>query len=323
MYASLKLSKLLIRVSVEIAQSRVVKLAAAAILPAILAASLCQAQQRTFVSGLGNDLNPCTRAQPCRNFAQAISITNTGGEVVVLDSAGYGPVTIANSVSLIAPPGVYAGISVFSGDGIDVVGSATIILRGLTINNQGSTGSGIAFTGGGTLHIEDCVVSGFSNSSAAGIAFQPLSSSKLEVKDSIIKQNQTGIKVGSGLALIEQTRLEDNAAAGVAAQGGSTVTARNSLVGGGGIGFAAVTSSSNPAELDIESCVASNNGVGVVAQSTSTGVATVRLSDSTITDNTTGLLNNGSPAVLLSRGNNTVEGNGTNTVGTIGSYTAK
>src|SRR6266571_6657569 len=77
--------------------------------------------QRTFVSAAtGNDANPCTRTAPCRNFAAAIAQTQSGGEVVVLDSGGYGTVTITQAVSLVAPAGVYAGISVFSGTGITV-----------------------------------------------------------------------------------------------------------------------------------------------------------------------------------------------------------
>src|SRR5215472_5606673 len=59
-------------------------------------------QQRTFVSGLGSDGNPCTRQAPCRTFTQAISQTTAGGEVVVLDSSGYGAFTIAKSVAIIA-----------------------------------------------------------------------------------------------------------------------------------------------------------------------------------------------------------------------------
>src|SRR5262245_32153968 len=99
-------------------------------------ASLSRAQgvQRTFVSGLGNDGNPCSRTAPCRTFPQAISQTSAGGEVYVLDSAGYAAFTITKSVSIVAPLGVTAGISVFSGDGIDIsIGSNdTVILRGLT-----------------------------------------------------------------------------------------------------------------------------------------------------------------------------------------------
>ncbi len=71
--------------------------------------------QRTFVASSGADTNSCAITQPCRSFASAIALTAAGGEVIVLDSAGYGPVTITQSVSIIAPPGVYAGISVLAG----------------------------------------------------------------------------------------------------------------------------------------------------------------------------------------------------------------
>src|SRR5215467_4594521 len=71
-------------------------------------ASLAQVQ-RTFLSATGSDGNPCSRAAPCRTLAQAISQTNAGGEVVILDSAGYGPVTIPKSITVTAPAGVYAG----------------------------------------------------------------------------------------------------------------------------------------------------------------------------------------------------------------------
>jgi len=61
----------------------------------------------------------------CRGFARAITQTNAGGKVIVLDSARYGPVTITKSISLIAPAGIYAGITVFSGDGVTVNAPAT------------------------------------------------------------------------------------------------------------------------------------------------------------------------------------------------------
>ena len=76
--------------------------------------------------------------------------------------------------------------------------------------------------------------------------------------------------------------------------------------------------------FNVESCtVSSNSGAGVFAQGTSTGVTTIRISNSMVTDNMIGLASGASPAAVLSRGNNTVEGNGTDTSGTIGSYTAK
>src|SRR5512138_668523 len=79
---------------------------------------LCAAQ-RTFVSTSGVNNPACSLAAPCRDFAAAIAATSVNGEVIVLDSGGYGPVTITQSASIIAPPGVYAGISVSAGlDGV-------------------------------------------------------------------------------------------------------------------------------------------------------------------------------------------------------------
>src|SRR5207302_6567148 len=119
--------------------------------------------QRTFVSAAaGNDANPCTRAAPCRNFAAAIAQTVSGGEVVVLDSGGYGTVTISQAVALVAPPGVYAGISVFSGTGITVNAgpSDDVTIRGLTLNGLGGN-AGISFASGASLNVEDSVFTNF------------------------------------------------------------------------------------------------------------------------------------------------------------------
>jgi hypothetical protein len=95
--------------------------------------------QRTFVSANGNDANPCSLAAPCRGLAAAVAAVASGGEVIVLDSGGYGTFAIGKSVSVIAPTGVYAGISVFSGAGITVstVATDTVKLHGLTVSDQG------------------------------------------------------------------------------------------------------------------------------------------------------------------------------------------
>jgi hypothetical protein len=335
---------------------KAIRLALGSFLSVALFSSIATAQaQRTFVSGLGDDNNPCNRTAPCRTFAHALMETSAGGEVVVLDSAGYGPFAITQAVSITAPPGVYAGISVFSGDGVDInAGSTdTVILRGLTINNQGSTGRGIVFNTGGTLHVESCVVNGFSASLSAGLII--LGPGNLEVKDSIIRGNRDGIIIqptsGTVQATIDQVRVEASLADGLSAFGGSKVTVRRSVASANGnTGFVASTNTSGAAQMTLEDCVASNNAggvsvlsgstaavdvnvesceitnngvIGINVISTSTGVATARVSNSTVTGNGFGLLNQGAPALLLSRTNNTIEGNTTNTSGTIGSYTAK
>jgi hypothetical protein len=293
-----------------------------------LFSSIATAQaQRTFVSGLGSDSNPCSRTAPCRTLTQALMGTSAGGEVVALDSAGYGPFAITQAVSVIAPPGVYAGISVFSGDGIDINAASTdsVILRGLTINNQGSTGNGIVLNTGGTLHIEGCVINGFSTAgNPAAVRF--LAGEKLEVKDSIIRGNNVGILINpsfqSAMAAIDQVRLEGNIT-GLSAENNSTVTIRNSVASGGATGLEATSDPGKSAELNIESCMVFNNTNGIFAF-TGTGSVTIRVSNCTVTDNNIGLYNfSGSRSPILSRGNNTVEGNTTNTMGTIGSYSAK
>lgn len=109
--------------------------------PLLLVASLLTttpagaAVQRTFVSGQGNDANPCSISAPCRLFTVAIAQTVSGGEVVVVNPGGYGPVTITKAVSIIAPPGIYAGVSVSAGDGVTVNAgpSDRVVLRGLNI----------------------------------------------------------------------------------------------------------------------------------------------------------------------------------------------
>ena len=194
--------------------------------------------------------------------------------------------------------------------------SGPLIVYGHPTQDDGIGGAG------GTLHIESCVINGFSTG-GNGLSF--VGPGTLEVKDSIFRNNTNAISVtGTAVAAIDEVRLEGSSGRGVIAQDGSKVTVRNSLASDSGdAGFKALSQTSAGAELNIESCVASDNSSGVVAQSNSTGVATVRISNSTVTHNGTGLVNQGSPAILVSRVNNTVEGNTNNTSGTIGSYAAK
>jgi hypothetical protein len=293
----------------------------------IFCASLAEAQvQRTFVSGLGSDSNSCSRTAPCRTFTQAISQTNPGGEVYVLDSAGYGPFTVDKTVAIVAPPGVTAGISVFSGDGIDINAGAsdTIILRGLTINNQGSSGVGILFISGGTLHVENCVVNGFSGVGLNGCGLFFNAGAYLEVKDSIFRGNSLGIEIAApypatALAMIDQVRIE-RGGAGLDVTAGGNVTVRNSVVSGNHDQAFGARGGTLSATLNIENCVASHDGIGASAIN---ALATVRLSNSTLTNNSGWGLVSINGGVILSRGNNTVEGNGADTSGPIGSYNSK
>jgi hypothetical protein len=159
----------------------------ASVLFAVVACSTLgptHAAQRTFVASYGSDGNACSLAAPCRGFAAAITHTDPGGEIIVLDSAGYGTVTIDKSVSIIAPPGVYAGVSVFSGDGITINGAGVeVVLRGLTINGQGGD-DGIFYTLGAKLHVENCVIAGMAGDGVV-IGF----GGNVSITDTIVRNN--------------------------------------------------------------------------------------------------------------------------------------
>src|SRR5262249_44812805 len=119
-----------------------------------------------------------------------------------LDSAGYAAFTVTQPISIVASPGVTAGISTFSGNGITINAgtSDVVVLRGLSVNNQGSTGNGIIFENGGMLHVENCTVSGFSQ----GSGLLPLSPGELDVKDSTFR-SKVG---GASAAIVDHVRLE-------------------------------------------------------------------------------------------------------------------
>jgi hypothetical protein len=151
----------------------------------------------------------------------------------------------------------------------------------------------------------------------------------LEVKDSIVRGNSTGIAItgsaGAAQAAIDHVRLEANSAMGLLAIQGSTVTGTSCIASGNGTGYAASSGSAASVDLNIESCVASNNLDGITSQTSSTVIATFRVSNSTVTNNTLfGLVGpGGPPGFLLSRGNNTVARNGQDIIGTVGSYGAQ
>ena len=143
--------------------------AAVASMTTLFAAMSAIAAPRTFVASTGSDTNPCSISQPCRSFGIALAKTAPYGEIVVLDSAGYGPVTISQPVTITAPPGVYAGISASSGtNGVTIVppaqGAAVpladVTLRGLTIagGDYGVYAASVPGQSGINIEIDRCTI---------------------------------------------------------------------------------------------------------------------------------------------------------------------
>lgn len=299
----------------------------------LLSTFAAQAQpQRTFVSTSGSDSNPCSRSLPCRNFTAGVTAVAAGGEVVALDSGGYGPVTITKAVTLTAPTGVYVAITAQTGSAVVVSAEASdvVVLRGLTLTGLGGS-NGIDVTSVGVLHVESCVISGFAN---AGLNVYDYPA-QVYMKDTIARNNNNhGVFLRNRSntsdfvrASIDRCRFEKNGFAGVVASTRAKAVVRDSVASGNGTtleGHGMIASSpfgdgpgSSGIELSIENSVMSYNATYGVSADCFGGAAgsVVRLSHSTVTNNGTGIRHcNGT---FLSRGNNTVSGNGTNTSGTI------
>ena len=192
----------------------------------VVSAPTFAATQRTFVASTGNDANPCTIVAPCRGFASAVTNTNPGGEVVVQDSAGYGPVAISKSVSIIAPRGVHAGISVASGTGISVSGAnVVVVLRGLSITGQGGS-VGISFAQGARLTIEDCEID---RMLSYGIEISA-SGSKVSIRNSVVRDGVVGVHIDGPADVAISGMHISNANIGILANSGSHVTIADSVL---------------------------------------------------------------------------------------------
>ena len=130
----------------------------------IMAPGLASAQAtRTWVSGVGDDVNPCSRTAPCKSFAGAISKTAAGGEISVLDPGGFGAVTITKSISIVAS-GVEGSVLAVGSNGITInAGPSDLVsLRGLLfegVNNGGQ--SGVSVLSAADVQIENCKFRGF------------------------------------------------------------------------------------------------------------------------------------------------------------------
>src|SRR5882672_9617429 len=134
---------------------------------------------RTWVSGVGDDANPCSRTAPCKTFAGAISKTAAAGEINVLDPGGFGAVTITKSITIRADH-VEAGVLVSGTNGIVINAGANdrVVLEGLDIEGLGTGLNGVNIINGGQVYIIRCSIRHFTqngvnlvSSTNAGHAF--------------------------------------------------------------------------------------------------------------------------------------------------------
>ena len=260
---------------------------------------------RTWVSGVGDDVNPCSRTAPCKTFAGAIGKTEVGGEISVLDPGGFGAVTITKSITINGTPGNgYGSVTLGAGTTgiiINITDPAdtkrTVRLNWLEINGVSVGLNGVKILGtnlaGTSVVVENTNIDGMTG---RGISDERTNGGKLVVTNTSIRHTQdSAIRIAAGGvnkidALLSNVRVHNSATAALTANGGAKVTVSNSVFSGSGIG------------LDIEQA----NTEAMVDRSTVSG-------------NTIGIFTNGGAVLRLS--NSTVSHNGTGVNGTVNSFT--
>ncbi|MES1244809.1 MAG: NosD domain-containing protein [Acidobacteriota bacterium] len=295
---------------------------------ALLASSAVHAQAtRTWVSGVGDDANPCSRTAPCKTFAGAISKTAAKGEINVLDPGGFGGVTITKSISIIGNP-FMAGVLVSGTNAIIINAAATdvVTLRGLSIQGLGTGLDGIRVLAAKEVHVEDCTITGFAN---RGIMVNNTANNvNLYVENTIIRNNvgaaapggNSGaillrpVSPGTASALIEDSHLDQNTF-GLRVEANARATMNGGTTSGNtSFGIHAI-STTTAASIIAENVTSSNNTTGVAAEGSAN--ASVRISNMLVTSNSTGLTSI-TGGQIISFVNNSVAGNGNNTVPAVG-----
>jgi hypothetical protein len=277
------------------------------------AATLRAQATRTWVSGVGDDVNPCSRTAPCKTFAGAISKTAEGGEISVLDPGGYGTLTITKAITVDGGTGSgWASVLASSVPGFTVnvttgthVSDAVVILRNITVNGASQSPSvagthGINYIKAAQLIVEKCV---FENFSTTGINEGSMATtSVLRVNSCSFTNTNTSILVttSSGFASAQIDSCNFNGGAtGVNTTSNAFVSIRNCM-------FAQITGASGAVrsntgcQVNVTGSMFASNNVGAFAGST------IRLSNNDFFNNTTAI-----SGTAESANNNRFRGNGT------------
>ena len=276
---------------------------------------------QTWVSGTGTDAGDCPVTAPCRTFQYAHGQTSVGGVISVLSAGDFGPLVIRKSISIVAE-GVEALIlgagAANAAITIQAGANDIVSLRGLTIDMRGTGKTGIVFFSGAALHVQNCAI----RRSVHGISAQLSSgtTSKLHVSDTAVadtSDNGINVFVGStaiAKVVLDRVRVENAGQSGVRAAGRGSVTAtvRDSVLkGNANAGINAGVIGTGIVTVMVDRTVVVDGFRGVSAA----GGTTIRIGDSTVTGNATGLFTAGN-GVIASYGTNTVNGNGTDGVPT-------
>lgn len=283
----------------------------------LMMASGVQAQAtRTWVSGVGDDANPCSRTAPCKTFAGAISKTATNGEISVLDPGGFGAVTITKSITLNGD-GTLAGILNAGTTGviINVTGGAdlrkSVTLRGISIQGAVTGTRGVNILAATRVYVENCFISGQNGAPGDGITDSRTTGGFLEVNNTSITNNTgSGINANPSAGStqinvhIANSRIQGNNGNGLLAGSNVHAVVFNSVFTQNNLsGILATQTAGGTTNVNVDQCVVSANVTGFSANSAST---IIRVSNTTAVDN--GVLAATAGGSVSSYGNNQTGG---------------
>lgn len=302
--------------------SRALRVLFAAILVAGFSSGAFAQATRTWVSGVGDDANPCSRTAPCKTFAGAISKTAPGGEISVLDPGGFGAITITKSITLNGT-GTLAGILAANTNGVIVnapLATDTIIIRDVSINGANTTtGNGIRYLQGGTLMVDHCWIYGFRGtvSNGRGISVEKSSNGNLKVLDTVIENvGDDGISItttaGLVKATIDRTRVMNCGGSGLHVKNFTRAIVRNSVFSNNTVNGIFADSTSGFGTIRVwESQISLNASNGVRAGNAGGGASGVEISLNQINHNSANGVLVGTGGAVETFSNNSIRGNAT------------
>jgi hypothetical protein len=291
----------------------------------LLQAAQAHAQaSRTWVSGMGDDANPCSRTAPCKTFAGAISKTAINGEINCLDPGGFGAITITKSITIDCHE-VFASIINSGTNAVNIPFDSfnaadarkTVRLRNLNLNGTNTGVIGIRITGGttiaaGVVLIEDCLIDGNFAGNARGISDERTGGGELYVSNTTVSNTgQIGMLIAPGGggsiagqridAVFDNVRIQNSTLGIVIGNNAKAMINRSVFTGNSQAGVLAGGPLA-PIETNVSNSVSSNNVIGV---QNGGGTVTIRLSNNDISFN--GIALNGA---TQSFNNNRIQGNG-------------
>jgi hypothetical protein len=313
-------------------KSSVLVAVVSAIFLTLLAVPASAQATRTWVSGVGDDANPCSRTAPCKTWAGAISKTAPGGEIDNLDSGGFGALTITKSITIDGGGGSVASTLVAGTNGFNINAASTdvVIIKNMRFaglvngNSTASAGlTGIQLTTAGTVIIENCDINGFANNGIAVVPTTPMkvSISKVHIQNSAFSTGNAGILVkpnGANASVTIANSYIENTLNGIFADGsGGTgivnVNVTNSVITSSANNGVTISGQANTYTATVvNSMINYSIGTGAVVAGSASSLT---LGGDTITNNVTGASQAG--GTLNSYKNNQIINNSTNTSGTI------